>query len=94
MAVAATLHMVASLHAWFMQERNKLCLIMELCAGGDLSGHIKRSENRRGIPEAQARQFMQQLAAGLQELWSHNMVHVSSPTPIISSWARKMAACA
>ncbi|KAK9842751.1 hypothetical protein WJX74_001793 [Apatococcus lobatus] len=58
-----------------LPEKNKLCLIMEFCAGGDLSGHIKRPENRRGIPEAQARQFMQQLAAGLQELWSHNMVH-------------------
>ncbi len=59
-----------------LQERNKLFLVMEFCAGGDLSGHIKKPEHRRGIPEAQARQFMVQLAAGLQELWSHNMVHV------------------
>lgn len=83
MALVAMLHIVACSHARFMQERNKLCLIMEFCAGGDLSGHIKRSENRRGIPEAQARQFMQQLAAGLQELWSHNMVHVSAHTPLL-----------
>ncbi|KAK9862862.1 hypothetical protein WJX84_010508 [Apatococcus fuscideae] len=56
-------------------ERNKLFLVMEFCAGGDLSGHIRKQEHRRGIPEPQAKLFMQQLAAGLQELWSHSMVH-------------------
>lgn len=47
-------------------------LIMEYCAGGDLSGFIR---TRKRVPEATARGLLVQLAAGLRELWSHHLVH-------------------
>lgn len=56
------------------QEKSKLYLIMEYCAGGDLA-HYLRAQKR--VPEATAQHFMQQLAAGLREMWAHHLVHVS-----------------
>ena len=49
-------------------------LVMEHCAGGDLAAFIKRCKR---VPEATAHVLMQQLAAGLREMWAHNLVHVS-----------------
>jgi serine/threonine protein kinase len=51
-------------------------LVMEYCSGGDLSKYIRRHKR---IPEASARALLRQLAAGLRELWSRNLVHVRSP---------------
>ena len=50
-------------------------LAMEFCAGGDLAGYIRRC---RRVPEVTACAVMRQLAAGLRQLWSKNLVHVSS----------------
>lgn len=46
---------------------------MEFCAGGDLSGYIRRCKR---LPEVTACAVMRQLGAGLKELWSRHMVHV------------------
>jgi len=48
-------------------------LIMEYCAGGDLASLIRRCKR---LPEAAAHSLMRQLAAGLREMWAHNLVHV------------------
>lgn len=56
-----------------LQEKSKLYLIMEFCSGGDLAHYIRA---HRGVPEATAQHFMQQLAAGLKEMWAHHLVHV------------------
>ena len=62
-----------------VQERNKLYLVMEFCAGGDLAHYLRA---HRRAPEAVARHFLRQLAAGLQEMWAHHLVHVRHrPTP-------------
>ena len=47
---------------------------MEYCAGGDLAGYIRRCKR---VPEVTACAVMRQLGAGLKELWSRHMVHVS-----------------
>lgn len=49
-------------------------LVMEFCAGGDLAHYIRRCKR---VPEVAAHGLMLQLAAGLREMWSHNLVHVS-----------------
>ena len=54
---------------------------MEYCSGGDLAGYIRRHKR---TPEARARSLLQQLGAGLQLLWSHNLVHVSPNTAAAS----------
>ena len=51
---------------------------MEYCAGGDLAGYIRRCKR---VPEVTACAVMRQLGAGLKELWSRHMVHVSSDLP-------------
>lgn len=56
------------------QEGNKMYLVMEYCAGGDLAAYIRRC---RCVPEATARGLLQQLSAGLREMWAHHLVHVS-----------------
>ena len=58
-----------------LQEKDRLYLVMEFCAGGDLA-HFLRHVKR--VPEATARHFMTQLAAGLRQMWSHHLVHVSA----------------
>lgn len=60
-----------------MQEKSKLYLIMEYCAGGDLAHYIRAHKR---VPEAVAQHFMQQLAAGLREMWAHHLVHVRGGT--------------
>lgn len=44
-----------------------------------MAEYIRR---HRRIPEATARSFIQQLAAGLKAMWQSNFVHVSLSLPI------------
>ncbi|XP_038990796.1 serine/threonine-protein kinase ATG1c-like [Hibiscus syriacus] len=50
----------------------KIHLVLEYCKGGDLSMYISRHGS---VPEATAKHFMQQLAAGLQVLHDNNLIH-------------------
>ena len=60
---------------YLLQTSNRLYLVMEYCAGGDLAAYLARHKR---VSEDTARYLMRQLAAGLKELWSHHLVHVSS----------------
>lgn len=55
-----------------VEEEGRLFLVMEYCAGGDLAHFLRRVKR---VPEAVARHFMRQLAAGLREMWAHHLVH-------------------
>ena len=57
-----------------LQEADRLFLVMEYCAGGDLA-HLLRAVKR--LPEPAAQHLMRQLAAGLRQMWAHHLVHVS-----------------
>ncbi|GAB4833867.1 Serine/threonine-protein kinase ATG1c [Ancistrocladus abbreviatus] len=50
----------------------KIHLVLEYCRGGDLFMYIQR---RGRVLEATAKNFMQQLAAGLQVLRENNLIH-------------------
>ncbi|XP_023874179.2 serine/threonine-protein kinase ATG1c isoform X2 [Quercus suber] len=50
----------------------KIHLVLEYCRGGDLSVYLQRHGR---VPEAIAKQFMLQLAAGLQILRDNNLIH-------------------
>ncbi|XP_034694188.1 serine/threonine-protein kinase ATG1c-like [Vitis riparia] len=50
----------------------KIHLVLEYCRGGDLSMYIQSYVR---VPEATAKHFMQQLAAGLQVLRDNNLIH-------------------
>eukprot|EP00257_Ricinus_communis_P021730 XP_015581270.1 serine/threonine-protein kinase ATG1c isoform X1 [Ricinus communis] len=50
----------------------RINIILEYCKGGDLSMYIQRHGK---VPEAIAKNFMQQLAAGLQILRDNNLIH-------------------
>ncbi|KAH7416127.1 hypothetical protein KP509_14G076800 [Ceratopteris richardii] len=55
-----------------ISQSNRIYLVLEFCAGGDLAAYI----NRHGkVPEATARHFMRQLGAGLQVLRANNLIH-------------------
>jgi len=55
-----------------IKSPGKVHLVLEYCKGGDLSVYVQR----HGIvPEATAKHFMQQLAAGLQVLRDNNIIH-------------------
>lgn len=55
-----------------IQTEDKIFLVLEYCAGGDLAEYIQR---RGRVPEAVARHFMRQLASGLQVLRENNLIH-------------------
>ncbi|XP_038623104.1 serine/threonine-protein kinase ULK3 [Tachyglossus aculeatus] len=57
----------------FQWDSANIYLIMEFCAGGDLSRFIHA---RRILPEKVARIFLQQLASALQYLHSRNISHL------------------
>ncbi|XP_062062440.1 serine/threonine-protein kinase ULK3 isoform X2 [Lepus europaeus] len=57
----------------FQWDSEHIYLIMEFCAGGDLSRFI---HTRRILPEKVARVFMQQLASALQFLHERNISHL------------------
>lgn len=49
-------------------------LVLELCAGGDLSNYIKKSLNNR-LDEKSAANFLFQLCSGLKFLHEKNIIH-------------------
>uniref|UniRef100_A0A7N0RH35 Protein kinase domain-containing protein n=2 Tax=Kalanchoe fedtschenkoi TaxID=63787 RepID=A0A7N0RH35_KALFE len=55
-----------------IEEPRKIHLVLEYCKGGDLSVYINRNGK---VPEATAKHFMRQLAAGLQVLHDNNLIH-------------------
>ncbi|XAR68900.1 Non-specific serine/threonine protein kinase [Bertholletia excelsa] len=56
-----------------IQEIGRIHLVLEYCRGGDLSLYIQQCQGR--VAEAMAKNFMQQLAAGLQVLRENNLMH-------------------
>ncbi|CAK8574943.1 unnamed protein product [Lathyrus sativus] len=62
---------IISLHD-IIQAPGKIHLVLEYCKGGDLSMYIQRHGK---VPEATAKHFMLQLAAGLQVLRDNNLIH-------------------
>ncbi|XP_057511828.1 serine/threonine-protein kinase ATG1c-like [Actinidia eriantha] len=56
-----------------IEETGRIHLVLEFCRGGDLSMYIQQRQGR--VPEATAKYFMQQLAAGLQILRENNLIH-------------------
>ncbi|WVZ17395.1 hypothetical protein V8G54_010377 [Vigna mungo] len=55
-----------------IQTNDRIYLVLEYCAGGDLAVYIQRHGK---VSETVARHFMRQLAAGLQVLQEKNLIH-------------------
>ncbi|KAF2577736.1 hypothetical protein F2Q68_00001567 [Brassica cretica] len=55
-----------------IESPGKVHLVLEYCRGGDLSVYI---QSHGSVPEATAKHFMLQLAAGLQVLRDNNIIH-------------------
>ncbi|KAJ7529518.1 hypothetical protein O6H91_15G054700 [Diphasiastrum complanatum] len=55
-----------------VEAPNRLYLILEYCAGGDLAAYIQRHGK---VAEEVARHFMRQLGSGLQVLHVNNLIH-------------------
>ncbi|XP_019523537.1 PREDICTED: serine/threonine-protein kinase ULK3 isoform X2 [Hipposideros armiger] len=71
----------------FQWDSDNIYLIMEFCAGGDLSRFI---HTRRILPEKVARVFMQQLASALKFLHERNISHLDlKPQNILLSSLEK-----
>ncbi|XP_050212504.1 serine/threonine-protein kinase ATG1c isoform X2 [Mercurialis annua] len=64
-------HNIICLHD-IIEVPGRINIILEFCKGGDLSMYIQRHGR---VPEATAKHFMQQLAAGLQVLRDNNLIH-------------------
>ena len=55
-----------------IESGGKMYLVMEYCAGGDLSQRLRDSGR---LSEKTARHILRQLRAGMQEMWKHHVVH-------------------
>ncbi|OQR97231.1 protein kinase [Achlya hypogyna] len=55
------------------ESKTSIFIVLEYCAGGDISSYIKQSAH--GLSMAQTRNYMSQLAAGLQFLRQQNVIH-------------------
>ncbi|XP_024359687.1 serine/threonine-protein kinase ATG1c isoform X2 [Physcomitrium patens] len=55
-----------------VEGQNRIYLVLEYCAGGDLAAYIQRYGK---VDEVVARHFMRQLGAGLQVLRNNNLIH-------------------
>jgi hypothetical protein len=67
-----------------VQDANRLYLVLEFCAGGDLGHYLRRY---RQVSEATARYFLQQVAEGLKELRRHNVIHVRHTCAVAARWS-------
>ncbi|RHY55612.1 hypothetical protein DYB26_012802, partial [Aphanomyces astaci] len=55
------------------ESKASIFIVLEYCAGGDISYYIKASA--RGLSMAQTRNYMSQLASGLQFLRQQHVIH-------------------
>ncbi|EQC30003.1 ULK/ULK protein kinase [Saprolegnia diclina VS20] len=55
------------------ESKASIFIVLEYCAGGDISSYIKQSSH--GLSMAQTRNYMSQLAAGLQFLRQQHVIH-------------------
>ncbi|QCE02473.1 unc51-like kinase [Vigna unguiculata] len=69
-----------------IQANDRIYLVLEYCAGGDLAAYIQRHGK---VSETVARHFMRQLAAGLQVLQEKNLIHrdLKPPNLLLASTA-------
>ena len=65
-------HIVRLLSIFRRPKAERLYLVLEYCAGGDLAHHVRRHGR---VPEPEARVLTQQLASGLRCLRQHNLMH-------------------
>ena len=54
------------------QKGKKLCIVMELCPGGDLLSYLKK---RRRLPETQTKYIFRQIVRGIEYLHQNLIVH-------------------
>uniref|UniRef100_A0A7I4FA61 Protein kinase domain-containing protein n=1 Tax=Physcomitrium patens TaxID=3218 RepID=A0A7I4FA61_PHYPA len=66
------LHDIVEVAGKCLQAQDRIHLVLEYCAGGDLAAYIQRHGK---ATEVVARLFMRQLGAGLQVLWNNNLMH-------------------
>lgn len=62
-------------------QRDRLVLVMELLTGGDLFSFLKHAEAR--LPQARARQIIEDVCAGMAFLHGKNAVHGDLKSPNI-----------
>lgn len=57
--------------------KNSLCLILELCNGGDLDSYVRRKirDTKKPLPIEELRLIAWNVACGLREIHSKNMMH-------------------
>lgn len=64
---------IVRLHSIFRRPKaERLYLVLEYCAGGDLAHHVRQHGR---VAESEARVLTQQLASGLRCLRQHNLMH-------------------
>ena len=65
-------HIVRLYSIFRRPKAERLYLVLEYCAGGDLAHHVRRHGR---VPEPEARVLTRQLASGLRCLRQHNLMH-------------------